>query len=105
MKKEIDNYNRQKRELIAGIINEVDKMKTNLVDRIKELPDEDIANLSEFVTPKKAAEILKLSRPTLQKYTEEGLFERYRLGNKIYYRRDDLLQAISKFNDHKNNQL
>lgn len=84
----------EKKRLISSIANEIDNMKTNLLSRISELPDNDYARLSEFVSPKKAAELLRVSLPTLYRYSDQGIITRYQLGNKTYYRYEELIKAI-----------
>lgn len=102
MKTKIQNSHEQKQRLISGIANEIDQMKSNLIRRVTEMPDGDFANLSDFITPKKAASIIGISLPTLHKYTELGILKKYRLGNKIYYRQDELFEAIgNQFNNLK----
>lgn len=73
--------------------SEVDLLKTTLVQRIMEMP---LGELSEFISPVKAAKIIGISMPTLRKYTREGMLTRYRLGCKLYYRRDEIEGAFKK---------
>ena len=74
---------------------EVDLLKSNLIQRILESEDGGLAIASEFTTSKKAAELLKISMPTLYKYSKQGIIKRYRLGNKFFYRIDELHEAVS----------
>ncbi|MFN0175500.1 MAG: helix-turn-helix domain-containing protein [Saprospiraceae bacterium] len=84
----------EKKRLISSIANEIDTMKTNLLNRIAEMPDDDYASLTEFVSPKKAAELLRVSLPTLYRYAEQGILNRYRVGNKTYYQKDELRNSF-----------
>lgn len=102
MKNKIIDFERIKRLLVSDITNEIDLMKTTLATRILEMPDADFATLSEFISPKKAAELIGVSIPTLNKFVAEGKVKRYRLGRKRYYRRDEIKQAF--FNDFLNKE-
>lgn len=101
MKLEIAHIEQQKRLLISDISKDIDLMKTHLVGRIMDMPDDNFAYLSEFISPKKAARMIGVSLPTLNKYVESGLIKRYILARKRYYRRDEIKQVF--FNDFLNN--
>lgn len=48
---------------------------------------------TEILTRKEAAALLKVSLPTLAQYTKEQIIEGRKCGNKVLYRKDDLLNA------------
>lgn len=96
MKLEIAHIEQQKKLLISDISKDIDLMKTHLVGRIMDMPDDNFAYLSEFISPKKAAGMIGVSLPTLNKYVESGLIKRYILARKRYYRRDELADFIKK---------
>jgi excisionase family DNA binding protein len=89
------NEDQSKHELVKSIENEIDLMKSNLIQQILQSPDGGLGIASEFTTSKKAAKILGISLPTLYKYSKQGIIKQYRLGNKVYYRIDELHRAIS----------
>lgn len=65
----------EKKRLISSITNEIDNMKTKLLSQISAMPDNDYAKLSEFVSPKKAAELLGVSMPTLYRYRSRDSYQ------------------------------
>lgn len=96
MKYEIARTQQQKKLLISDISKDIDLMKTHLLDRIMDMPDDSFAYLSEFISPKQAAKMIGVSLPTLNKYVESGLIQRYALARKRYYRRDELADFIKQ---------
>jgi excisionase family DNA binding protein len=47
-----------------------------------------------YLTRKEAAELLKISLPTLHEYTRHGLVKGFRIGNRILYKLEDLEQDL-----------
>jgi excisionase family DNA binding protein len=84
-------------EFISLLEQEVEQFSTRLKRRIEEMPDQEIDNLSLLVSPSEAMEMLGISKPTLYKYTENGILKRYKLGGKNYYRKDEIEKAIVNF--------
>lgn len=50
----------------------------------------------QYYTRREAAERLKISLPTLNKYTKTGKVNGYRIGGKVMYRADDLMASLQK---------
>jgi excisionase family DNA binding protein len=55
-----------------------------------------------YLTRKEAAELLKISLPTLHEYTRHGLVKGFRIGSRILYKLEDLEQdmkiiAVNRF--------
>jgi hypothetical protein len=100
MKHEIARVQQQKKLLISDVSKDIDLMKTHLLGRIMDMPDDNFAYLSEFISPKQAAKMIGVSLPTLNKYVESGLIQRYALARKRYYRRDEIKRVF--FNDFLN---
>ena len=94
MNENLENLRKQKKKLIAGIVDDIDCWKHNIVKRINDIPDIEFYNLTRFVTPKKACEIIGISMPTLNKFSEQGILKKYKLGHKIYFLIDDLIESI-----------
>lgn len=59
-------------------------------------------NLTDFekdrLTRKQAAKLAGISLPTLEKQTELGKFKEYRLGQKSYYLKSELLKSLTNNN-------
>lgn len=84
----------EKKQLIDNVAAEIDDMKAKLLNLIDGMPNSSSPGFSEFTTPKNAAKLLGISMPTLQRYSEQGLVEKYRLGNKTYYKYSNLIKSI-----------
>jgi excisionase family DNA binding protein len=51
-----------------------------------------------LLTREEARDLLKITFPTLRKWTNEGLLVAYQLGGKIYYKRHEILEALAPVN-------
>ncbi len=86
------------------IISETD-LKAFLSETIKT----ELANLKPveqskndlLITRQEAANLLGLSLPTLGTYTNEGKIQSYRIGTRIRYKKDELLNSLSKIQSLK----
>jgi|LakMenEpi03Aug12_release.lakeMendotaPanAssembly.Ray.scaffolds.fasta_scaffold643372_3 hypothetical protein len=58
-------------------------------------------NKDELITRLVAATILGISLPTLGKYTKEGIFQSYRIGSQIRYKKEEILNSLSKIQSFK----
>ncbi|TZF83249.1 helix-turn-helix domain-containing protein [Pedobacter sp. BS3] len=57
--------------------------------------------VKQILTRKETAELLNISLPTLHDYTKQGIIQAYRLGYKVRYKREDVLQALNAINYKK----
>ena len=57
--------------------------------------------VKQILTRKETAAFLNLSLPTLHDYTKQGIIRAYRLGYKVRYKREDVLQALNAINYKK----
>ncbi|MBA99632.1 MAG: DNA-binding protein [Saprospirales bacterium] len=51
-----------------------------------------------LMSRKETAEMLGISLPTLSKHTKEGLIPSHRMGNRILYKRSEVIEAIQQRN-------
>ena len=65
-------------------------LKTTLVQSQDALP--------ENITRKQACEILNIGLATLWKHTKSGKLTSYGIGNRIMYKRDEVLQSLKPIN-------
>jgi len=65
---------------------------------ISEVVQEQIQHLGEeqLMTRKEAAETLSISLPSLWKYTKEGSLTAYAIGERVYYKRSELILAAKR---------
>lgn len=72
-------------------------IKTWVRASIQELkPENPASNLPKYRTRKEVAKIFKLSLPTLDKYSDEGLIRSQRIGNRILYSEEDIQKALKE---------
>ena len=77
-------------EELAEVISQKLMPKIKLyLERVEESKDHDT-----YLTREEAAQYLSISLGTLWSWTKKGLFKSRRLGNKIYYLKADLKNAI-----------
>lgn len=81
-----------KRELIIELKNEI---LSGITDLLKESRESDL-NAKEHWTSKETEEKLKISAVTRWKYTKVGILKAYKIGNRLRYRKDEVLQALIK---------
>lgn len=64
---------------------------------VKKAVDESIKNLKtedELLTRSDTSKVLKVTLPTLHKWTKEGRIRAYRIGNRIRYKRSEIDNAL-----------
>ncbi|MFJ1474636.1 helix-turn-helix domain-containing protein [Capnocytophaga cynodegmi] len=55
----------------------------------------------EYLTRKQVAEKLKISLPTLNKYTKAGILKGYRIGGRVLYKRSEVEQSLREISSNK----
>ena len=84
-------------ETIQFISITPEKLKSSIVAEVKELfslfqkPDDSTA----LMTREEAAEFLKISLPTLWLWTKNKKLTAYAIGNRVYYKKGELLSALT----------
>lgn len=79
---------------LAELIDE--KIRIQLIDLKKDLKFE---NPDEFLTRKETSEFLKISLVCLHDWVNKGILKSYKLGNKTYFNREEVIQTL--FNSNK----
>jgi len=59
---------------------------------------EELKTKKELLTPEEACDFLSCKRTSLWKHTKSGKLKSYGLGNRVYYKREELLEAIKPLN-------
>lgn len=77
--------------------------RTLLADCVAETVKIEIAKLIQpaepqklILTRKETAAFLNISLPTLHDYTKQGFIKGYKLGYKVRYKREDVLEALAE---------
>ena len=55
-----------------------------------------IEQLSEYLTPDETADLLKVTKPTIWRYRKRGKITPYYFENKVYYKRSEIEQGFTK---------
>ena len=79
-------------EQLQDKFNELNKKLTELQTRLSKMPDD------ELLTRRQTAEYLGISLPTLWAWTNKGIIKGYRIGNKVRYKKADVLKALQQMN-------
>jgi len=74
---------------LKQIIKEV--IQDELREMIKQPEEKDLEGL---LSRKETCEFLKISLTTLWKWTNKGKIESYGIGNRVYYKKTDLLNSL-----------
>jgi len=56
---------------------------------------------TEYITRQETAEILRISLPTLNEYTKQGILSGYRLGSRVRYKKQEVEGALKKIQSVK----
>lgn len=83
---------------LANLISE--NVKVQLQELFIELQGKSKDDGPEFLTRKETAELFKVSLVTIHDWSNNGLLKAYKLGNRTYYKRSELLQALFDSNRH-----
>jgi hypothetical protein len=69
----------------------------------EELLAKDEAKEEQLISPDKVCSIFqpKITRPTLQSYTDQGLIKSYRLGGRVWYKYSEIMNAIREIKRYK----
>lgn len=85
-------------QLISTSPDELIKnIKIGLVEEvIKELKTTLEKQPEEFLTPKEVCKLLKVDVSTLHRWRNANIITAYGLGNRVYFKRSELIKQISK---------
>ncbi|MGO4820951.1 MULTISPECIES: helix-turn-helix domain-containing protein [unclassified Flavobacterium] len=59
---------------------------------------EQLQNVKEFITRNEACELLSLNKTSLWKHTKSGKLKSYGIGNRVLYKRQEVLEAVKPIN-------
>lgn len=81
---------------LVNLISE--SVKKELIDFSNQSKEKPPIDENEFLTRKETAELFKVSLPTIHDWTNNGILKPYKLGNRTYYKRFELLQTLFNSN-------
>lgn len=71
-------------------------IKDQMILLSKELKKPSTNSDQEYLSRKEVSQILKISLPTLNTWTKEGLLPSHRIGSRILYKPEDVTTALNK---------
>lgn len=86
-----------KQELVSEITSSI---LTGMAAILKESRDQDL-QAKEYLTTKETETILKVSPVTRWNWTNSGILKAYKVGSRLRYRKDEVLQALLKIESKK----
>lgn len=73
----------------------------NLTNALNSKADtEPKAEAEKLLTRKEVADLLGVTLPTLHDWTKKGLLTAYRIGNRIRYKENEILETLTKNKTH-----
>jgi len=83
----------------------VDDLKSDLLNGVHETLRDftskfQAKNDDKLLTREETAEMLSVSLVTLWKWTRDDIIPAYRIGNRVRYKKGEVLQAMQKMNRH-----
>lgn len=75
-----------------------DVLLQGMEERIKEWVNIPAKEGVKYLTRQETADMLSISLPTLWDWTNKGLLTSYRLGNKVYYKSNEVDQSLKAIN-------
>lgn len=89
----------EKIQLLELSLDDFRNMLSEVVDEHMKQLDKDTPE--QLLTRKDVAERLKISLPTLHKYTELGILTQHKIGERVYYRWSEVLTAAKRIESNK----
>jgi hypothetical protein len=90
--------------LFSGFhVDDFKKLLGEVIDeKLKQLPvKEQSKEHTSFLSREEVAKMLKVSLPTLNEYSKNGIVQSYRVGNRVLYRLDEILESIKQVKNLK----
>lgn len=78
-----------------------DKISASLDQRFLEIQSQLEPIGKELLSTKEAQSFLKVSRGTLYNWMNEGRIQGLKLGDRLYFRKEDIMKALRPFNVKK----
>jgi excisionase family DNA binding protein len=85
-------------QIILNGITLADFLKALKQELVTSTPTAPTEPENEFITREQACELLSINKTSLWKHTKSGRLKSYGIGNRVLYRRDEVLQAVKPIN-------
>ena len=84
-------------EQLRQIIVDCFKKTYSLQEHIKKQVPQSLKD-GKFISRKETAKLLHISLPTLNEWTKEGKLKSYRIGTRILYKPDEIMESVTRRN-------
>ena len=78
-----------KQEILKGLVEHLDEFRKNLASKAE----------TEYLSRTDVAKMLQIDFSTLYHWTKKGKLVAYSIGNRIYYKREEVEAAIIRLNN------
>lgn len=88
-----------KQILFSGLhVDDFKKILGEVIDeKLKQFPvKEQSEDLTSFLSREEVSKMLKVSLPTLNEWSKRGIVQSYRIGNRVLYRLDEIIQSVKQ---------
>lgn len=84
----------------ADLLARLDKIEAVILEIGKNKPSGNIGKTPDYITRFEVSKILRVSLVTLNDWTKKGLLTAYKCGNRVYYKRAEIENALTKKGGH-----
>ena len=77
---------------ISDLANQMQRIENHLLT----IKDQPTAPPDELLTRKAVAELLQITLPTVHEWTKKGILTAYRIGNRVKYKKAEILENLTK---------
>jgi excisionase family DNA binding protein len=87
-------------------VSDLEKVVYKTVKKVLEdFPQIQKKEKSELLSRKDAAKFLCVSLPTLHQWTKDGVITGYRIGNRVLYKLEDIINSLTQIKTLKFNKI
>lgn len=87
-------------EELANLISE--SVKTQIQELVNATNNEQQKNNGELLTRRETADFFKVSLVSIHAWTNDGIIKPYKVGNRTYFKKSELMKVVESSNDINN---
>jgi len=84
---------------ISILFEKLEKIEKLLGSYLENQPSNKI--IPDFISRSEAAKLLKITLPTLNEWTKLGRLKSYKIGNRVLYKLDEVIEAVKSTSNNK----
>jgi len=82
--------------LLNGIT--IEQLAEALIPLLNSPSQQEESSQNELITREETCKILSINKTSLWKHTKSGKLKSYGIGNRVYYKRNEVLEAVKPLN-------